>query len=77
MGNNVKLNYTSTLEGSALILTCASKMSNNSTTDEKIFDVICHSNGSWIPDPADFIDSCSPVSGTNFEIMKIYYVDVN
>ena len=70
MNRNVKLNYTSTLDGSVLILTCENEMSNMSTTDEQILSVTCHSNGSWTPDPAEFIESCSPFTtvppGTNF-----------
>ena len=68
----VKLNYTSTLEGSVLILTCENDniiMSNMNTTDEQILNVTCHNNASWIPNPADFIKSCllftrGTVSGT-------------
>ena len=56
---NVKLNYTSTLEGSVLTLTCENEMPNVNTTDKLILHVTCHSNGSWIPNPADFIKSCS------------------
>ena len=57
--NYVKLNYSSTLDGSVLILTCENYISNMNTTDEQVLNVICHSNESWIPDPADFIKSCS------------------
>ena len=59
---NVKLYYTSTLDGSVLTLICENEMSNIntwSTTDEQILNVTCHNNGSWIPDPADFIKTCS------------------
>ena len=38
-------------------------MSLNSTT-EMTLSVTCDSNGSWIPNPADFIQSCSPFSTT-------------
>ena len=68
----VKLNYTTTLDGSVLTLTCENEMSNINTTDEEILNVTCHSKGSWIPNPADFIKSCSPfttvslVPGTDF-----------
>ena len=55
VNRNVKLYYSSTLDGSFLILTCE----NNSTTDEQILIVMCHSNENWIPNPADFIKSCS------------------
>ena len=51
--SNAKLNYSSTLEGSILILTCE----NDTSTDELTLSVTCHSNGSWIPDPLDFICS--------------------
>ena len=62
---NVKLNYSSTLEDSVLTLTCENEISLNETT----LNVTCGSNGSWIPDPADFIQSCSPTTspGTNFQ----------
>ena len=63
MNRYVKLNYSSTLEGSVLILTCENEMSLNSTT-EMTLNVTCDSNGSWIPNPADFIQSCSPFSTT-------------
>ena len=55
----VKLNYSSTLDGSVLILTCESVISIVNTTEEQIFSVTCHRNGSWSPDPAEFIESCS------------------
>ena len=74
MNRNLKLNYSSTLEGSVLTLTCENEMSLNSTT-ETILSVTCDSNGSWIPNPADFIHSCSPFSttvspGTNYFIFR-------
>ena len=50
MNRNIKLDYISTLEGFVLILTC---------DNAEILNVTCHSNESWIPDPADFIESCS------------------
>ena len=53
VNRNVKLNYTSTLDGSALILACETAMFNK-TTNEQFLNVICHSNGRWIPDPAEF-----------------------
>ena len=59
---NVKLNYSSTLESSVLILTCENEMSNINTTDEEILSVTCHSNGSWIPNPADFTCSFTTVA---------------
>ena len=55
VNRNVKLYYSSTQDGSFLILICE----NNSTTDEQILIVMCHNNGYWIPTPADFIQSCS------------------
>ena len=55
---NVTLNYSSTLEDSVLTLTSE----NDTTTDEQILHVTCHSNRSWIPDPAQFI--CSELSFT-------------
>ena len=63
MNRYVKLNYSSTLEGSVLTLTCENEMSLNSTT-EMTLSVTCDSNGSWIPNPADFIQSCSSFSTT-------------
>ena len=51
--SNAKLNYSSTLEGSILTLTCE----NDTSTDKQTLNVTCHRNGSWIPDPADF--TCS------------------
>ena len=59
MNSGVKLNYSSTLDCSVLILTCENVISNVNTTEEQILSVTCHSNGSWIPDLADFIESCS------------------
>ena len=77
MNRNLKLNLISTLEGSLLTLTCENEMSLNSTT-EMTLSVTCDSNGSWIPNPADFIQSCSPFSttvssttGTNYLIKDI------
>ena len=64
MNRNVRLNYSSnsTLDGSVLTLTCHSEYEmsniNPSTTDEQVLKVTCHSK-TWIPDPADFIKSCS------------------
>ena len=56
---NVKLNYSSTLEGSVLILSCENETSYMNITDEQVLKVICHSNGHWIPDPAQFTCSSS------------------
>ena len=62
MNRNIKLDYSSTLEGSVLTLICENEMSNANTTesDAETLNVTCDSNGRWIPDPADFIESCSP-----------------
>ena len=62
---NVMLNYSSTLEGAVLTLTCQNKNLRsciNNANDEQILTVTCHSNKSWIPDPADFIESCWSVT---------------
>ena len=63
VNRNLKLNLISTLEGSVLTLTCENEMSLN-FTNETTLSVTCDSNGSWIPNPADFIQSCSPFSTT-------------
>ena len=47
--SNITLSYSSTLDGSILILTCE---------NEWILIVTCHSSGSWISNPAQF--TCSP-----------------
>ena len=60
VNRNVKLNYSSTQKGSVLILTCEDEVLNMNISDKEILNVTCHSNRSWIPDPADFIQSCSP-----------------
>ena len=77
MNRNLKLNYSSTLEGSILTLTCENEMSLNST-NEMTLSVTCDSSGSWIPNPADFIQSCSPFSttvspttGTNYYLFSL------
>ena len=56
--SNAKLNYSSTLEGSVLTLTC----DTSESTDEQSLSVTCRSNGSWIPDPAGF--TCSSFNNT-------------
>ena len=63
MDRNAMLNYSSTLEGSILLLTCENKfqMSLNST-NETTLSVTCHSNRSWIPNPAEFTCSDSSVT---------------
>ena len=62
MDRNVKLTYcnSSALDGSVLILTCVNETST--TTDEKVLNVTCHSNGNWIPNPAEF--TCSSFAPT-------------
>ena len=59
------MTLTSTLEGYILILTCE----NDIATDELTLTVTCHSNGSWIPDPAQF--TCSPISTTVQSVTEI------
>ena len=58
MNSNVKLNnyYNSTLEDSVWMLTCENDISSMhmNTTYEQFLNVTCHSNGNWIPDPAEF-----------------------
>ena len=70
MNRNVKLNYSFTLEGSILVLTFENEMSKINSTEEQILSVTCHRNGSWVPDPAEFIESCSSFTtappGTDF-----------
>ena len=70
---NIKLNYNSTLEDSVLTLTCENEMFNMNIigSDAEVLNVICDSNGRWIPNPANFIQSCllfsttvSPTTGT-------------
>ena len=58
LDGNVTLNYSSTLEGSVLTLTCTCE--HDTSTDGEILrlSVTCHSSGNWIPDPAQF--TCSP-----------------
>jgi hypothetical protein len=53
VNNNVKQNFSSTLDGSVLLLTCENEIDNIiNTIDEQT--VTCQSNGNWIPDPAEF-----------------------
>ena len=49
------LNYTSTLDGSVLMLTCENDTAR--LTHEQINIAMCHSSGKWIPDPTQF--TCS------------------
>ena len=51
------LDYSSTLEGSVLRLSCENGIRRS--TDEQTLSVTCHSSGSWIPDPAQFTCSLS------------------
>ena len=71
MNSNVMLNYSSTLEGTVLTLTCE----NDTSTDEQALIVTCHSSGSWIPDPAQFTCSSSnfekALPGTSNSLIKI------
>ena len=72
---SIKLNYSSTLQGSVLTLTCENEILNfNMNATEEILNVICDSNGSWIPIPANFIQSCSPFS-TNVTVSPITGID--
>ena len=76
MDRNIKLDYSSTLEGSVLTLTCENEMLINMNiigSDAEVLNVTCDSNGRWIPDPVTFIQSCllfsttvSPTTGTNY-----------
>lgn len=56
MNSTVKLNYSSTLEGAVLMLTCENEDSNMhmNITDEQVLIATCNRNGNWIPDPAEF-----------------------
>ena len=61
----LQLNFSSTLQGSVLTLTCENEILNfNMNVTKEILNVTCDSNGSWIPNPADFIQSCSLFSTT-------------
>ena len=57
LDGNVTLNYTSTVEGSILTLTCE----DDTYTDGQILrlNATCHSSGNWIPDPTQF--TCSGI----------------
>ena len=80
MNSNVKLYFSSTLDGYVLILTCENEIltSNTNDTDEQILQVTCHSNAtSWVPDPADFIKSCSSFSTTLPGIEQIYLLSLH
>jgi hypothetical protein len=49
------------------MLICENDMSNIDTgtwTDKQIFNVTCHSDRNWIPNPAYFIECCSAVTTT-------------
>ena len=64
MDRNVMFNNSiSTLEGSILTLTCENEKFLNSTNETTLMiTVTCHSNRSWIPNPAEFTCSDSSVS---------------
>ena len=64
MDRNVMFNNSiSTLEGSILTVTCENEISLNSTNETTLMiTVTCHSNRSWIPDPAEFTCSDSSVT---------------
>ena len=54
---------------------------NNHSTNETTLSVTCDSNGNWIPNPADFIQSCllfsiavSLITGTIFFTNGIFTV---
>ena len=66
---NVILNYSSTLEGSILTLTCTCK--HDTYTDGEILrlSVTCHGSGNWIPDPAQFTCSLSTTVPSGTEIL--------
>ena len=81
---NVKLSYSSTLEGSVLTLICI--CGNEKYLNETTLSVTCDSNGSWIPNPADFIQSCSPfsttaslITGADFfsRIISVLFADIH
>ena len=63
MNKNIELNYNSTLEGSRLTLACENDTDmpniNASTT---ILNVACHSDRNWVPNPTNFIESCSTIT---------------
>jgi hypothetical protein len=43
---------------------------NTTESDKEVLNVTCHSNGSWIPDPADFIQSCLPFTVTTLTVSQ-------
>ena len=55
---NVMLDYSSTLEGSILTLTCENDTCTSADREILRLSVTCHSSGNWIPDPTQF--TCSP-----------------
>ena len=61
VNSNMKLNFSSILEGAVLILTCKNKNLRlyTNATDEKILKVTCHmcrNTTSWNPNPVDYIE---------------------
>ena len=75
---NVMLNYSSTLEGFILTLTCQNEIDilhiSSNATNEQILSVICHSSGNWIPDPTQFNCSSSTTAVPPGNIL--YYADI-
>ena len=64
LNKNIKLNYSSTLEGSRLTLACENDniIMSNINASTTILNVTCHSDRNWVPNPADFIESCSTIT---------------
>ena len=66
VNKNIKLNYNSTLEGSRLTLTCENDnniiITSNINASTTILNVTCHSDGNWVPNPANFIESCLTIT---------------
>ena len=71
MNMSITLNYiyNSTLKGSVLILICEN---DTISADERILHVTCQSNGSWIPDPAQFTCSSFTTVPSGTEQSLIY-----
>ena len=56
VNRNIKLNFSSTLEGAVLILTCDNYLtSNTNVTDQQSLTVICHSNTTIVGIPIQLI----------------------
>ena len=73
MNTSIMLNYiyNSTLKGSVLILICEN---DTISADERILHVTCQSNGSWIPDPAQF--TCSSFTTVPSGTERVAYQEV-